>query len=107
MHLRSVLDLVFAMSVVVEAPADEVTARAGRWAEVRARTPASCTMTMDTDSLDGPLFVLGAIGADFTVVSPVELATTAADWGRRYSRAGLDPSAAAFTAERTGGIMPG
>jgi hypothetical protein len=39
----------------------------------------------NTDSLDGPLFVLGA---KFTVITPLELARMAADWGSRYVRAG-------------------
>lgn len=33
------------VEVVVEAAADTVRARVGRWAEVRPRTPTSCTMT--------------------------------------------------------------
>ena len=45
-------------------------------------------MTMETESLDGPLFILGSIGAGFTVIAPPELASLAADWGRRYVRAG-------------------
>jgi hypothetical protein len=45
-------------------------------------------MIMETDSLDGPLFFLGAIGAAFTVITPLELARMAADWGSRYVRAG-------------------
>jgi predicted DNA-binding transcriptional regulator YafY len=76
------------VEVVVEAAADTVRSRVGRWAEVRPRTPTSCTMTMETVALDGPLFILGAIGAEFTVVTPPELARLAADWGDRYVRAG-------------------
>ena len=76
------------VEVIVDAPADTVSARVGRWAEVRARTPESCTMIMETDSLDGPLFALGSIGAEFTVITSLELASMATDWGSRYVRAG-------------------
>ncbi|MFC0627434.1 helix-turn-helix transcriptional regulator [Kribbella deserti] len=76
------------VEVVVEAPADVVSARFGRWAEVRARTAASCVLTMETDSLDGPLFALGSLRAEFTVLAPPELAVMAADWAARFTRAG-------------------
>lgn len=49
----------------------------------------SCTLTMDTDSLDGPLFALGSLGAEFTVVAPPELTALAADWGARLVRSSL------------------
>jgi hypothetical protein len=45
-------------------------------------------MIIETDSLDGPLFALGSIGAEFTVITPLELVTMAADWGSRFDRAG-------------------
>jgi hypothetical protein len=43
---------------------------------------------MTADSLDWPIMALGAVGADFEVVSPPELADRVRDWGRRFSRAG-------------------
>ncbi|ADB34561.1 Helix-turn-helix type 11 domain protein [Kribbella flavida DSM 17836] len=76
----------YRVEVEIDAPAETVSASVGRWAEIRARTPDSCTMTMETDALDGPLFTLGALGADFTVIGPPELVDLAADWGRRFSR---------------------
>jgi hypothetical protein len=79
--------------VEIEGPAATVGARLGRWAQVQPRTPSTCTMTMATDSLDWPLFALGSIGADFTVLSPPELRTLAAAWGARFARAGRDPGA--------------
>jgi len=36
-------------------------------------------MIMETDPLDGPLFVLGSVAAGFTVITPPELASMAAD----------------------------
>ncbi|WP_328991403.1 YafY family transcriptional regulator [Kribbella sp. NBC_01245] len=75
------------VEVIVEASADTVSARFGRWAEVRASTPNRCTLVMETDSLDGPLFALGSIGAPFTVITPPELATMATDWSTRFAQA--------------------
>jgi predicted DNA-binding transcriptional regulator YafY len=76
------------VEVRIETSANIVRARVGRWADVRAGSPSSCTMSMQTDSLDGPLFVLGSIGADFSVISPPELTAMAVDWGTRYLRSG-------------------
>lgn len=78
----------YRVEVIIETPAEAVSARAGGWAEVRPHTATRCTMIMETDELDGPLFVLGAVGADFTVITPPELASRAADWGRRFVRSG-------------------
>ncbi|TCO35743.1 putative DNA-binding transcriptional regulator YafY [Kribbella steppae] len=77
----------YQVEVNVEASADTVSGFVGRWAEVRARTPQSCTMLMETDSLDGLLFALGSIGADFTVIGPSELKTLTADWSARFAQA--------------------
>ncbi|MET1008320.1 MAG: YafY family protein [Propionibacteriaceae bacterium] len=75
------------VEVIVDAAAETVSARVGRWATVQPRTASSCTMTMETDSLDGPLFTLGSVGAAFTVVAPPELRDLAADWGSRFTQA--------------------
>lgn len=80
------------VEVAIEAPAETVRRHVGRWARVDARTPGSCTMTMDTDSLDGPIYALGAGGAEFTVVTPPGLVARCADWGSRFTRAGVDPA---------------
>jgi hypothetical protein len=42
---------------------------------------------MTADSLDWPTVALGAVGADFQVVSPPELLGLVHDWGRRFSHA--------------------
>ena len=72
----------------MEASAETVRRRVGRWAEVHPRTPDRCTLVMETDSLDGPLFALGTIGAPFTVTRPPELAALADEWGHRFVGAG-------------------
>ncbi|GAA1587718.1 YafY family protein [Kribbella sancticallisti] len=86
------------VEVIVEATAEIVSARFGRWADVQARTSKSCLVSMEPDSLDGPLVTLASIGAEFTVLTPPELATMAADWGARLTRAGQNSEggAAAF-----------
>jgi predicted DNA-binding transcriptional regulator YafY len=76
------------VEVVVEAPAEIVSAHFGRWAEVRAVTPTTCRVVLVTDSLDGPLFSLGALGTDFRVAGPPELAAAVADRAARFARAG-------------------
>lgn len=77
----------YAVEVVVEAPAATVSAHFGRWAEVRVVTQTSCRVVLETDSLDGPLFSLGALGTDFRVVGPPELIAAATDWATRFARA--------------------
>jgi predicted DNA-binding transcriptional regulator YafY len=80
------------VEVVVEASAERVRARIGRWAEIRPRTTTTCTMVMDTDALDWPLHALGVVGAGFTVLTPPELTVLAGDWGARFVRAGATGS---------------
>ncbi|GAB2575383.1 helix-turn-helix transcriptional regulator [Kribbella endophytica] len=77
----------YAVEVVAEAPAEAVAAHFGRWAEVQVVTPTSSRVLMETDSLDGPLFSLGALGTEFRVVGPPELAVAAKDWATRFARA--------------------
>jgi predicted DNA-binding transcriptional regulator YafY len=75
------------VEVLVSAPAAEVRARIGRWCCVESAGPARCRVLMTTDSLDWPVFALGVIGADFSVVSPPELVELIRDWGARFGRA--------------------
>ncbi|HEY2286172.1 MAG TPA: YafY family protein [Streptosporangiaceae bacterium] len=78
----------YEVDVVVDAPADQVRARIGRWATVEVSAPGRCRVRMSTDSLDWPLMALGTVGAEFSVVSPPELIDQVRDWGGRFSRAG-------------------
>jgi predicted DNA-binding transcriptional regulator YafY len=79
---------VYDVEVLIEAPAAAVRERIGRWATVENAGPGRCRIRMTADSLDWPTMALGAVGADFEVVSPPELADHVRDWGRRFSRAG-------------------
>ncbi|MDH6224068.1 putative DNA-binding transcriptional regulator YafY [Streptomyces sp. MJP52] len=72
----------------VEAPAEAVLRRIGRWAEVEEAEEGRCLVRMTTDDLSWPLLALGMTGAEFRVVAPPELADRAREWGDRFSRAG-------------------
>ncbi|HEX5587981.1 MAG TPA: YafY family protein [Acidimicrobiia bacterium] len=75
------------VEAVVDAPADEVRARIGQWATIDALDHARSRVTMTTESLDWPVFALGALGAEFTVVSPPDFAEQLGDWSRRFAAA--------------------
>jgi predicted DNA-binding transcriptional regulator YafY len=78
---------VYHVEVIVEAPAAAVRERIGRWSTVEPAGPDRCRVRMTADSLDWPAMALGAVGADFHVVSPPELLDRVLDWGRRFSQA--------------------
>ena len=69
------------------APAAAVRERIGRWSAVEEAGAARCRVRMTTDSLDWPAMALGAVGADFQVISPPALRDHVRDWGRRFSQA--------------------
>lgn len=84
------MSAVYDVEVLIDAPAAAVRERIGRWATVENAGPGRCRIRMTADSLDWPTMALGAVGADFEVISPPELADHVRDWGRRFSRAGRD-----------------
>jgi predicted DNA-binding transcriptional regulator YafY len=88
--VRAGIDSVFAVyevEVLVDAPAPVVRDRIGRWSTVEELDAGRCRVRMTADSLDWPTMALGAVGADFRVLSPAELAGRLGDWGRRFTRA--------------------
>jgi len=78
---------VYDVEVLIGAPAAVVRERIGRWSTVENAGPGRCRVRMTADSMDWPTMALGAVGADFEVLSPPELADHVRDWGRRLSRA--------------------
>jgi predicted DNA-binding transcriptional regulator YafY len=89
--VRAGIDNVLAaydVEVLVHAPAAAVRERIGRWSTVEEAGAARCRVRMTADSLDWPTMALGAVGADFEVISPPELLDRVRDWGRRFSQAG-------------------
>lgn len=80
---------VYQVEVLVGAPAAAVRERFGRWAAVAEAGEARSRIRMTADQLDWPMFLLGALGAEFQVLGPPELLDRVRDWGRRFSLAGL------------------
>lgn len=77
----------YRVEVLVDAPADAVRERIGRWSTVEELDAGHCRMHMTTDSLDWPAMALGVLGADFHVVGPPELLDRLRDWSTRFTRA--------------------
>jgi predicted DNA-binding transcriptional regulator YafY len=77
----------YAVEALVHAPAEPVRERAGRWGHVDERSETTCVLRMTADSLDWPAMLLGSIGAEFEVITPVELAEQVREWGERFARA--------------------
>ncbi|HEY9412110.1 MAG TPA: YafY family protein [Jiangellaceae bacterium] len=73
--------------VDIAAPAAEVEAVVGRWGAVEPAGDAACRLTMNVDDLSWPIMVLGVVGADFTVVQPVELRDRVHSVGQLFSNA--------------------
>jgi predicted DNA-binding transcriptional regulator YafY len=81
----------YTVDVVVHAPAAAVRAEVDRWGTVEAIDNHTSRLRMATDTLDWPAMTLGAIGADFDVLSPPELVDYVGDWARRFARASRAP----------------
>ncbi|WP_051710596.1 helix-turn-helix transcriptional regulator [Streptomyces sp. NRRL S-350] len=75
------------VEALVEAPADYVRERVGRWGTVEPVATGRCRLLMTADSLDWPAMALGSLGADFQVVGPPGLRALLADWSDRFGRA--------------------
>jgi len=81
-RLRS-LPTSYEAEVLVDAPAEVVRGRIGRWASVE-EAGAGCRVRMSTDALDWAAFAIGSLQADFTVVGPPELRAHLRAWGDRF-----------------------
>jgi len=78
----------YQVEVVVHAPPARVRSQVGRWGTVEELAPRRSLLRMTTDSLDWPTMLLGALGAEFEVVAPAELAAQVREWGERFRRCG-------------------
>ncbi len=76
----------YTVEALIQAPADAVRDRVGRWAEVQDRGNGACLMRMRTDSFDWPAMVLGNLGAEFSVIGPPEMNGYLAEWSARFMR---------------------
>lgn len=81
------------VEVLVHAPTDVVRGRLGQWSVVEPDGDDRCVLRMTTESLDWPAMGLGAVGAEFEVRSPPELADVIREWGERFGRASQERSA--------------
>jgi predicted DNA-binding transcriptional regulator YafY len=81
-RLRS-LPTSYEAEVLVDAPAEVVRGRIGRWASVE-EAGEGCRVRMSTDALDWVAFAVGSLRADFTVVGPPELRAHLREWGDRF-----------------------
>ncbi len=75
------------IEAIVHAPAETVRSAVGQWTTVEDLGPDRCRMSMTSENLDWPMLALGAVGADFEVVSPPELSERVREWAERFSRA--------------------
>lgn len=81
------------IEALVEAPAESVRQRLGRWGSVEEIDAGRCRVTMTTDSLDWPTLALGSLDAEFQVLEPPELIEHIRVWGERFRRATPSPAA--------------
>jgi predicted DNA-binding transcriptional regulator YafY len=77
----------YRVEVLVDAPADAVRHRIGRWSRVAELDAGRCRVELTTEDLHWALTVLGMAEADFRIVGPAELVERARQWGARFSRA--------------------
>jgi predicted DNA-binding transcriptional regulator YafY len=75
------------VEVLIAAPEVDVRATVDRWGTVEDTGDGRCRLRMRVDSLHWPAMVLGAVGADFEVVSPPELLDHVRRWARTFDRA--------------------
>ena len=73
--------------MVIDAPAQTVRERVGRWGDVEEAGNGRCLLRMNVESLDWPALVAGAVGVEFTVVAPPELRELVGEWADRFRRA--------------------
>jgi predicted DNA-binding transcriptional regulator YafY len=79
---------IWQVTAVIEAPAEVVRERIGRWAAIEEDGPRRCLVTMTPGGhLDSAVIALGMTGADFQVLSPPQLVERIGDWGDRFTRA--------------------
>jgi predicted DNA-binding transcriptional regulator YafY len=63
------------VSVRLSIPAAKAKETVGNWATLEELSPTECRLRMNTDNLNWPLWILGALAADFTIESPDALRT--------------------------------
>ncbi len=77
----------YAVDVIIHAPVARVRAALDGWGAIEDIDGQRSRLRMTTDTLDWPAMALGAVEADFEIVSPPELGARIAEWGERFTRA--------------------
>lgn len=77
-----------AVEALIHAPAAKVRSTLGQWGTVEVLDEERCRLLMTTDTLDWPALALGAVGAEFEVLTPPELIEHIREWAERFNRAG-------------------
>jgi predicted DNA-binding transcriptional regulator YafY len=80
------------VEALIQAPAARVRASLGQWGTVEEIDDERCRLLMTVNTLDWPTLALGAVGAEFEVLTPPELIEHIREWGERFSRAGTKRS---------------
>lgn len=75
------------VDVTIAAPADRVRAEAGQWGEVTEDADGTSRLVLHAESLDWAAFVLGSLGASFTIHEPPELADRLDAWAELFRKA--------------------
>ncbi|MGH8908960.1 MAG: helix-turn-helix transcriptional regulator [Egibacteraceae bacterium] len=75
------------VEALVHAPAATVRTTVGQWGTIEDLDDRRCLLRMTADTLDWPTLALGAVGAEFEVLSPPELVDHIHEWGARFTRA--------------------
>lgn len=76
------------VKALIEAPAEVISRRIGRWAVIEEHGPGQCLVTMTPpDNSDWPVIALGMTGADFQVIDAPEVTERLKAWTARFSRA--------------------
>jgi predicted DNA-binding transcriptional regulator YafY len=76
----------YAVSIRVARPADEVKAVVGHWAAVEPIGPRMSRLRLTVDDLSWPVWMVGALAADFFIESPEELRTRVRSTGELFLR---------------------
>jgi predicted DNA-binding transcriptional regulator YafY len=83
----------YQVAVTVHAPAPQVAALVRAGGTVEPVGAASCQLRMSVDSLDWPVMVLSAVGAEFEIGDPPELTEHIRTLGARFARCAGRPGA--------------
>jgi predicted DNA-binding transcriptional regulator YafY len=78
------------IEALIKSPASRVRGLVGPWATVEEVDAERCLVRMRAENMDWPAFALGAIGADFEILRPVELIEHIREWGTRFTRSTAD-----------------